>query len=112
VRGGRGSGMTRRTSGYYKPPEGGRFLERKFSDMACSQPKPNPTELRLPMWADHHRVEDYRNVHCRSYALCIDAAVKEDWEGFSCQKCPMFHNDAAPRAEQYAYDQPADNGRP
>jgi hypothetical protein len=80
--------------------------------MACAQPKPNPTELRLPMWADHHRVEDYRNVHCRSYALCIDAAVKEDWEGFSCQKCPLFHNDAAPRAEQYAYDQPADNGRP
>jgi hypothetical protein len=44
--------------------------------------------------------------------MCIDAAVREDWEGFSCQKCPLFHNDAAPRAEQYAYDQPPDNGRP
>lgn len=56
--------------------------------MACTPPKPNPTELRLPMWADHHRVEDYRNVHCRQYAMCIDAAVREDWGGLQLPEVP------------------------
>ena len=78
--------------------------------MPCAQPR--PTAFRLPRQAEQLQIEEYRNVHCRYYAVCIDAAVKEDWEGFSCQKCPLFHNDAAPRADQYAYDQPADNGRP
>ncbi|MBM7119267.1 hypothetical protein [Archangium primigenium] len=80
--------------------------------MACPPPKPNPTALRLPMWAENHRVEDYRNVNCRSYGRCIDTAVREDWEGFTCRKCPLFHQDAAPRADVFAFDQPADNGRP
>ena len=79
--------------------------------MACLPPKPNPTELRLPVWADH-RIEDFRNVNCRTYSRCIDAAVLEDWERFSCQKCAFFHRNAAPRAESHAFDQPADNGRP
>ncbi len=80
--------------------------------MACSPPKPHPIRLRLPVWTDHHRVEDYRNVHCRHYGRCIDAAVRADWEGFSCQQCPLFHEDVAPGAAEHAFDQPPDNGRP
>ena len=80
--------------------------------MSCPPPKPNPTELRAPIWAEQYHVEDYRNVNCRSYSRCIDAAVREDWEGFTCQKCAFFHRDAAPRAETHAFDQPAENGRP
>ncbi|WNG14159.1 hypothetical protein [Cystobacter fuscus] len=80
--------------------------------MACLPPKPNPTELRLPIWAEQYRIEDYRNVHCRLYARCIDAAVREDWEGFTCQKCALFRRDEAPHAASHAFDQPADNGRP
>ncbi len=80
--------------------------------MACAQPKPNPTELRLPMWADHHRVEDYRNVHCRHYSACVDVAVHEDWDSFTCAKCPLFRQDRAPGADAYAFNQPADSGRP
>jgi hypothetical protein len=80
--------------------------------MACLPPKPNPTELRLPVWAEQYRIEDYRNVNCRSYARCIDAAVREDWEGFTCQKCALFHRDEAPRADSLAFDQPADYGQP
>jgi hypothetical protein len=78
--------------------------------MACA--RPNPTELRIAMWTEQHRIEDYRNVHCRFYAGCIDAAVRYDWDSFTCRKCPLFHQDTAPRAEEHAYDQPADNGRP
>ncbi len=76
--------------------------------MACPLPKPNPTALRIPMWADHHRVEDYRNVHCRNYTQCIDTAVRENWDGFSCQKCPLFKQDSSPGADRLAFNQPAD----
>lgn len=80
--------------------------------MACPPPKPHPSRWRPPLWAEQNHVEEHRDVHCRFYARCIDVAVRADWEGFSCQKCPLFHQDAAPRAEDYAFDQPADNGRP
>lgn len=80
--------------------------------MACSPPKPHPTRLRLLLWTEQHRIENYRNVHCRHYAQCIDTAVRADWEGFTCQQCPLFHEDAAPRAGQHAFDQPPNNGRP
>jgi hypothetical protein len=80
--------------------------------MACLPPKPNPTQLRLPVWAEQCRIEDYRNVHCRLYSRCIDTAVREDWEGFTCQKCALFRRDEAPHAASHAFDQPADNGRP
>jgi hypothetical protein len=80
--------------------------------MACLPPKPHPTEWRPPLWAEQNRVEEHRDVHCRFYSRCIDAAIRADWEGFTCQKCPLFHQDAAPRAEQYAFDQPDNNGRP
>lgn len=73
---------------------------------------PNPTELRLHLRADHHRIEEYRNVHCRYYARCIDTAVKHDWDGFTCRECSLFTVDVAPRAERLAFNQPADNGRP
>ena len=80
--------------------------------MSCPPPKPHPTALRAPVWADQYRVEDYRNVNCRYYSQCVDVAVREDWEGFTCRKCALFRRDAAPGAASYAFDQPPDNGRP
>lgn len=28
-----------------------------------------------------------RNVFCAHYEQCLDRAIKEDWSGFSCEKC-------------------------
>ncbi|XXF78917.1 hypothetical protein P2318_03920 [Myxococcaceae bacterium GXIMD 01537] len=64
------------------------------------------------MRADHFRIEEHRNVHCRHYGTCIDVAVREDWGGFTCAQCPLFQQDAAPRADSFAFNQPEDPGRP
>lgn len=78
--------------------------------MPCAQPR--PTAFRLPLRADQFRIEEHRNVHCRFYSACVDVAVKEDWDSFTCAKCPLFHEDKAPGADSYAFNQPADAGRP
>ena len=78
--------------------------------MPCAQPR--PTAFHLPMRADNFSIEEHRNVHCRHYSACIDVAVRQDWDSFTCAKCPLFRQDSAPGADAYAYDQPADTGRP
>lgn len=79
--------------------------------MACA-PQPRPTKFRLPMQADHFSIEEHRNVHCRHYSACIDVAVREDWDSFTCANCPLFQQDKAPGADSYAFNQPEDAGRP
>lgn len=78
--------------------------------MPCAQPR--PTAFRLPRRADQFSIEEHRNVHCRHYSACVDVAVHEDWESFTCAKCPLFQEDKAPGAVSYAFNQPADSGRP
>ncbi|WP_426756876.1 hypothetical protein [Myxococcus sp. Y35] len=78
--------------------------------MSC--PQPRPTEFRLPLRAESFSIDEHRNVHCRFYGGCIDVAVKKDWDSFTCAKCPLFHEDRAPGASAYAFNQPADPGRP
>lgn len=78
--------------------------------MPCAQPR--PTAFRLPLRADQFHIEEHRNVHCRFYSACVDFAVKEDWDSFTCAQCPLFHQDKAPGADAYAFNQPADSGRP
>ena len=31
-----------------------------------------------------------RKVFCRHYNGCLDHAVKNDWQGFSCESCPSY----------------------
>jgi hypothetical protein len=78
--------------------------------MPCPQPRPTP--FHPPLRAETFSIEEHRNVHCRFYGGCIDVAVREDWESFTCAKCPMFQQDKAPGASSYAFTQPADAGRP
>ncbi|MBN8229502.1 MULTISPECIES: hypothetical protein [Corallococcus] len=78
--------------------------------MPC--PQPRPTKFHLPLRADSFSIEEYRNVHCRFYGGCIDVAVRQDWESFTCAKCPLFQQDKAPGASSYAFTQPANFGQP
>ncbi|CAM4526600.1 hypothetical protein HRD49_38445 [Corallococcus exiguus] len=78
--------------------------------MPC--PQPRPTKFHLPLRADTFSIEDHRNVHCRFYGGCIDVAVRQDWESFTCAKCPMFQQDKAPGASSFAFTQPANFGQP
>ncbi|WP_375743050.1 hypothetical protein NR800_31565 [Corallococcus interemptor] len=78
--------------------------------MPC--PQPRPTKFHLPLRADTFSIEEHRNVHCRFYGGCIDVAVRQDWESFTCAKCPLFHEDKAPGASSFAFTQPANYGQP
>ncbi|MGE6756876.1 hypothetical protein D7X55_31355 [Corallococcus sp. AB049A] len=78
--------------------------------MPC--PQPRPTKFHPPLRAETFSIEDHRNVHCRFYGGCIDVAVRQDWESFTCAKCPLFQQDKAPGASSYAFTQPANFGQP
>lgn len=78
--------------------------------MPC--PQPRPTKFHPPLRAETFSIEDHRNVHCRFYGGCIDVAVRQDWESFTCAKCPLFQQDKAPGASAYAFTQPANFGQP
>ncbi|AFE03644.1 MULTISPECIES: hypothetical protein [Corallococcus] len=78
--------------------------------MPC--PQPRPTKFHLPLRADTFSIEEHRNVHCRFYGGCIDVAVRQDWESFTCAKCPLFQQDKAPGASSFAFTQPANFGQP
>ena len=55
----------------------------------------------------------YREIAAAALASpTMIRAVKKDWDSFTCAKCPMFHQDRAPGADTYAFNQPADPGRP
>ncbi len=50
---------------------------------------PQPTELGAHM-RFLSSVQKHRNLYCRHYDACLDHAVKQGWEGWSCLQCPMF----------------------
>jgi hypothetical protein len=51
--------------------------------------KPNPTELFAHM-RFLSSVTKHRNLYCAHYDRCLDQAVKQGWEGWSCLNCPLF----------------------
>jgi hypothetical protein len=50
--------------------------------------KPCPTELNAPINPDRG-VEGHRNLFCDVYDACLDEAVKQGWNSWSCTRCPM-----------------------
>lgn len=58
--------------------------------------KPTPTELAAPINPDRG-VEGQRNLFCTFYDGCLDEAVKQGWNSWSCVRCP--HHAAAPAPE-------------
>ncbi len=48
-------------------------------------------------------VESHRNLNCRQYDNCLDEAVHQGWQSFSCSKCPLYAVVAGPTKTLEAY---------
>jgi len=47
-----------------------------------------------------------RLVFCPLYQQCLDVAVRNGWEDFTCRRCPLARQQAAPSATLLATLQP------
>jgi hypothetical protein len=49
--------------------------------------------------------DDERNIFCLHYAGCLDHAVAEGWDNWTCRRCPLLHGAGhKPRAKDFAHD--------
>ncbi len=49
----------------------------------------HPTEL-LKLIDPDRIVENYRNLFCHHYDVCLDEAVNRRWASWTCALCPLF----------------------
>jgi len=47
-----------------------------------------------------------RLVFCPVYQQCLDVAVRNDWEDWTCGRCPLARRYEAPSASELATRQP------
>lgn len=50
---------------------------------------PTPAELTAPINPDRG-VEGHRNLFCGNYDSCLDEAVKQSWNSWTCTRCSLF----------------------
>jgi hypothetical protein len=50
--------------------------------------KPSPAELTAPINPDRG-VEGHRNLFCNFYDSCLDEAVKQGWNSWTCTRCAL-----------------------
>jgi hypothetical protein len=64
---------------------------------------PNPTPL-LQLIRSEAIVSGHRNLYCVHYDGCLDVAVKNDWDSFTCEKCQLFgvHHEPREFADPFA----------
>ena len=67
-----------------------------------TQALPCPTPV--PAGAEPEAV--LRLVFCPLYQQCLDVAVRNGWEDFTCSRCPLCRQPAAPSAAVLATRQP------
>jgi hypothetical protein len=63
--------------------------------------KPNPVELPSPINPEGARkqsVESLRNLFCQYYDNCLDEAVKQGWNSFTCVRCGLYQ--VGPKPEE------------
>jgi hypothetical protein len=72
------------------------FLPRAAIRENAVYTQPNPTPLATLIRSES-TVSGHRNLYCFHYDACLDVAVKLDWDSWSCEKCPLFHVQEAPR---------------
>ncbi len=69
--------------------------------------KPCPTDLPQTINPEagpkRAGVETHRNLNCHHYDNCLDEAVKEGWQSFTCVKCPLYELTAPPELGIEAY---------
>lgn len=60
----------------------------------------NPTQL---LQGKNAEIAEHRNVHCGMYGLCLNKAVREGWNDWTCRRCESFVATAnKPSASAYA----------
>ncbi len=57
---------------------------------------PNPIPL-MHLIRSEAIVSGLRNLYCVHYDSCLDVAVKNDWDSWSCEKCSLFAVHDEPR---------------
>lgn len=70
------------------------------------QLRPFPT--KVPSAIAETLTKPERDVFCSHYNDCLNCAVKEDWENWTCSRCQLFRIVAAPSAERFANDRTRD----
>lgn len=50
--------------------------------------EPNPQPMARIQDADH--VGYYRKLDCAYYEPCLNTAIVEGWDGFSCRQCKAY----------------------
>ena len=65
---------------------------------------PCPTPVRAGKASSSGAVQ--RLVFCPLYQQCLDVAVRSGWEDFTCRRCPLARQQAAPSATLLATLQP------
>lgn len=69
--------------------------------------KPFPTDLPQTINPEagpkRASVESHRNLNCHHYDNCLDEAVRNGWQSFTCARCPLYTQPAAPQIKIEAY---------
>lgn len=69
--------------------------------------KPFPTDLQQTINPEagptRAGVETHRNLNCYHYDNCLNEAVRQGWQSFTCIKCPMYALTAPPQFGIEAY---------
>ncbi len=50
--------------------------------------EPRPTMLAALI--KENAVDEHRNLYCPQYARCLDAALRQDWDSWTCANCRLF----------------------
>lgn len=77
-----------------------RIIEGKFGERV-RKPKPRQPALSISLPDEANPIEwitlspsddptQTRNIYCRYYAVCLDYAVVQRWEGFACLDCSLW----------------------
>lgn len=65
-----------------------------------SRLSPNPVSLSS-LGVRSSSAGEHRDVHCPRVNACVDTAVRGNWEGFSCARCPLKGVVKGPKVEEY-----------
>ncbi len=68
---------------------------------------PLPTVLSAPRGLERLAGNNMRNIFCLLYQGCLDVAVKNDWDDWTCARCPLRALEATrPDVKDYAHQRP------
>jgi hypothetical protein len=68
---------------------------------------PQPTSLSSARGLERLSGNNLRNIFCPYYQGCLDLAVRNDWDDWTCAHCQLRNAEAAkPDVKDYAHQRP------